>query len=161
MWHIYCSNANTQSLKSEIKNQEQNSGTILWITVALIFNKDKQDVKQFVLGFYIVNGGFVGGYEHLWHASPRTAGWWCGKSSGIWWSRQKLNAPIGVVFGFSGTIHDYFGIVVVCLLSLFSTLNVIMSFNCSGLNDVALMIYQKWNSWLGSCQWSVQNTVLV
>jgi len=41
MWHIYCSNANTQSLKSEIKNQEQNSGTILWITVALIFNKDK------------------------------------------------------------------------------------------------------------------------
>ena len=65
MWHIYCSNANTQSLKLEIKNQEQNSGTILWITVALIFNKDKQDVKQFVLGFYIVNGGFVGGYEHL------------------------------------------------------------------------------------------------
>ena len=65
MWHIYCSNANNQSLKSEIKNQEQNSGTILWITVALIFNKDKQDVKQFVLGFYIVNGGFVGGYEHL------------------------------------------------------------------------------------------------
>ncbi len=65
MWHIYCSNANTQSHKSEIKNQEQNSGTILWITVALIFNKDKQDVKQFVLGFYIVNGGFVGGYEHL------------------------------------------------------------------------------------------------
>ena len=65
MWHIYCINANTQSLKSEIKNQEQNSGTILWITVALIFNKDKQDVKQFVLGFYIVNGGFVGGYEHL------------------------------------------------------------------------------------------------
>ena len=45
MWHIYCSNANTQSHKSEIKNQEQNSGTILWITVALIFNKDKQDVK--------------------------------------------------------------------------------------------------------------------
>ena len=65
MWHIYCINANTQSLKSEIKNQEQNSGTILWMTVALIFNKDKQDVKQFVLGFYIVNGGFVGGYEHL------------------------------------------------------------------------------------------------
>ena len=65
MWHIYCSNANTQSLKSEIKNQEQNSGTILWMTVALIFNKDKQDVKQFVLGFYIVNGRFAGGYEHL------------------------------------------------------------------------------------------------
>ena len=65
MWHIYCSNANTQSLKSEIKNQEQNSGTILWMTVALIFNKDKRDVKQFVLGFYIVNGGFVGGYEYL------------------------------------------------------------------------------------------------
>ena len=65
MWHIYCINANTQSLKSEIKNQEQNSGTILWMTVALIFNKDKQDVKQFVLGFYIVNGRVVGGDEHL------------------------------------------------------------------------------------------------
>ena len=63
MWHVYCNRVKNSNIKSN--NEESRAKQHKQEGAAEFLNKDRYDVKQFVLGFYIVNGGFVGGYEHL------------------------------------------------------------------------------------------------
>ena len=63
MWHVYCNRVKNSNIKSN--NEESRAKQHKQEGAAEFLHKDRSDVKQFVLGFYIVDGRLVGGAEHL------------------------------------------------------------------------------------------------